>query len=121
MASGQKVTLNFAGDSLIDVTIDEGVLNALVENKAAIKADGGRVILTAKAADAVLSAQVNNSGIIQARTMAALTGGGSVPAQRARVRSSCSPRAERSMSPARSTPPRRRAAMAARSKPAGTK
>ena len=76
MASGQKVTLNFAGNSLIDVTIDDGVLNALVENKAAIKADGGRVILTAKAADAVLSAQVNNSGIIQARTMAALTGGG---------------------------------------------
>ena len=76
MASGQKLTLNFAGNSLIDVTIDEGVLNALVENKAAIKADGGRVILTAKAADAVLSAQVNNSGIIQARTMAALTGGG---------------------------------------------
>ncbi len=75
MASGQKVTLNFAGDSLIDVTIDEGVLNALVENKAAIKADGGRVILTARAADAVLSAQVNNSGIIQARTMATLTGG----------------------------------------------
>ncbi len=76
MASGQKTTLNFAGDSLIDVTIDEGVLNALVENKAAIKADGGRVILTARAADAVLSAQVNNSGVIQARTMAALTGGG---------------------------------------------
>ncbi len=75
MASGQKMTLNFAGDSLIDVTIDAGVLNALVENKAAIKADGGRVILTARAADAVLSAQVNNSGIIQARTMAALTGG----------------------------------------------
>jgi filamentous hemagglutinin family protein len=76
MASGLKTTLNFAGDSLIDVTIDEGVLNALVENKAAIKADGGRVILTARAADAVLSAQVNNSGVIQARTMAALTGGG---------------------------------------------
>ena len=52
------------------------MLNALVESKAAIKADGGRVILIAKAADAVLSAQVNNSEIIQARTMAELTGGG---------------------------------------------
>jgi len=82
MASGQKLTLNFAGDSLIDVTIDAGVLNALVENKAAIKADGGRVILTARAADAVLSAQVNNSGIIQARTMAALTGGAGAGAAR---------------------------------------
>ncbi len=75
MASGSKISLNFSGDSLIDVTIDEGVLNALVENKGAIKADGGRVILTAKAADAVLSAQVNNSGVIQARTMSALLGG----------------------------------------------
>ncbi len=75
MASGNKITLNFAGDLLIDVTIDEGTLNALVENKGAIKADGGRVILTAKAADAVLSAQVSNTGVIQARTMAALKGG----------------------------------------------
>ncbi len=76
MASGDKITLNFDGNSLVDVTIDEGTLNALVENRNAIKADGGRVILTARAADAVLSAQVNNTGVIQARTMAALTGGG---------------------------------------------
>ncbi|WP_198017216.1 filamentous hemagglutinin N-terminal domain-containing protein [Methylocapsa acidiphila] len=75
MASGNKIALNFNGDSLVDVTIDEGTLNALVENKGAIKADGGRVVLTAKAADAVLSAQVNNSGVIQAQTMAALKGG----------------------------------------------
>jgi filamentous hemagglutinin family protein len=75
MASGNKITLNFGGNSLVDVTIDEGTLNALVENKRAIRADGGQVIMTAKAADAVLSAQVNNSGVIQARTMAALTGG----------------------------------------------
>ena len=51
MASGEKITLNFEGDSLIDVTIDKGTLDALVENKKAIRADGGRVILTAKAAD----------------------------------------------------------------------
>jgi filamentous hemagglutinin family protein len=75
MASGSQITLNFGGDSLLDVTIDQGTLNALVENKRAIIANGGQVIMTAKAADAVLSAQVNNSGIIQARTMAALTGG----------------------------------------------
>jgi filamentous hemagglutinin family protein len=75
MAAGNQITLNFGGDSLLDVTIDQGTLNALVENKRAIIANGGQVIMTAKAADAVLSAQVNNSGIIQARTMAALTGG----------------------------------------------
>jgi filamentous hemagglutinin family protein len=75
LASGSQITLNFGGNSLVDVTIDKGVLNALVSNKRAIIANGGQVIMTAKAADEVLSAQVNNSGIIQARTMAALTGG----------------------------------------------
>lgn len=75
MAAGSQITLNFGGNSLLDVTIDRGTLNALVENKRAIIANGGRVIMTAKAADGVLSAQVNNSGIVQARTMAALTGG----------------------------------------------
>lgn len=77
MAAGDKLTLNFEGNSLFDVTIDKGTLNALVENKRAIRADGGQVIMTAKAADQVLSAQVNNSGIIQARSVAALRGGGS--------------------------------------------
>ncbi|BGE88059.1 MULTISPECIES: beta strand repeat-containing protein [Methylosinus] len=75
LASGDKITLNFGGDSLLDVTIDKGTYDALVENKGLIKADGGRVVMAAKAADAVLSAQVNNSGIIQARTLADLTGG----------------------------------------------
>lgn len=75
MASGEKIALNFGGDSLIDVTIDKGTLNALVQNKRAIIANGGQVFMTAKAADQVLSAQVNNSGVIQARTMAALKGG----------------------------------------------
>lgn len=75
LASGENVTLNFGGNSLVDVTVNKGTLNALVENKGAIKADGGRVVLTARAADALLSAQVNNTGVIQARTMADLMGG----------------------------------------------
>ncbi|WP_400766529.1 beta strand repeat-containing protein [Methylosinus sporium] len=77
LASGDAITLNFSGDSLLDVTIDKGTYDALVENKGLIQADGGNVMLTAKAADAVLSAQVNNSGVIQARTLADLTGGSS--------------------------------------------
>ena len=45
-----------------------------MENGRAIYADGGTVILTAKAADDLLSAQVNNSGLIQARTVDDLKG-----------------------------------------------
>ncbi len=74
LASGDQITLNFNGNSLVNVTIDQGTLNALVENKQAIYADGGTVILTAKAADDLLTAQVNNSGIIQARTIDDLKG-----------------------------------------------
>ncbi|ARN79843.1 filamentous hemagglutinin N-terminal domain-containing protein [Methylocystis bryophila] len=74
MASGEQVTLNIGGNALVEVTTDKGTLNALVENKGAIIADGGKVVLTARAADALLSAQVNNSGVIQARTMAGLMG-----------------------------------------------
>jgi filamentous hemagglutinin family protein len=69
-----KVTLNFNGNSLASVTLDEGALNALVENKRAIYADGGTVILSAKAADELFSAQVNNTGVIQARTIDDLKG-----------------------------------------------
>jgi filamentous hemagglutinin family protein len=75
MNGATKATLNFNGDSLVSVSLDEGALNALVENKKAIYADGGKVILTAKAADEVLGAQVNTDGIVQARTLADLTGG----------------------------------------------
>ncbi|MFT4079107.1 beta strand repeat-containing protein [Rhodomicrobium sp.] len=77
LASGDKITLNFEGDALADITIDKGTLEALVANKQAIRADGGRVILSAKAADSLVAAQVNNTGIIQARTLADLTGGSS--------------------------------------------
>ena len=71
----QKVTLNFNGDSLVNVSLDEGSLNALVETKNAIIADGGKVILTAKAANDLVGSQVNVSGIVQAQTLADLTGG----------------------------------------------
>ncbi|WP_170959072.1 filamentous hemagglutinin N-terminal domain-containing protein [Magnetospirillum sp. 15-1] len=74
LGGGSKVTLNFNGDSLVSVSVDEGTLNALVENRQAIYADGGTVILTAKAADELLAAQVNNDGLIQARTIDDLKG-----------------------------------------------
>ena len=74
LGSGEKISLNFNGDSLVSVSIDEGALNALVENKGAIYADGGKVILTAKAADELLGSQVNNTGIVRARTVDDLKG-----------------------------------------------
>ncbi|MGL4408234.1 MAG: filamentous hemagglutinin N-terminal domain-containing protein, partial [Zoogloea sp.] len=69
LAAGKQVSLDFAGDKLISVQVDQGTLNALAENKQLIQADGGTVILSAKTADALVSAVVNNTGIIQAQTV----------------------------------------------------
>ena len=74
LAAGNKITLNFNGDALLSVTLEEGTLHALVENQQAIYADGGTVLLTAQAADDLLGAQVNNSGLVQARTVDDLKG-----------------------------------------------
>ena len=70
MAAGEKIQLDFAGDGLINLTIEQGKLNALVENHGAIQADGGSIYLTTHAADQVLDSVVNNSGQIRAQTVA---------------------------------------------------
>jgi filamentous hemagglutinin family protein len=69
LAAGDKISLDFAGDKLLNVEVDKGALQALAENKQLIQADGGIVLMTAKAADALLSTAVNNEGVIEARTV----------------------------------------------------
>ncbi|MCX4160047.1 MULTISPECIES: MBG domain-containing protein [Paraburkholderia] len=69
LGAGQGITLNFAGDRLLNLQIDQGVAGALAQNGQLIQADGGSVWLTAKATDALLDTVVNNQGIIEARTL----------------------------------------------------
>ncbi|MBI4986845.1 MAG: filamentous hemagglutinin N-terminal domain-containing protein, partial [Rhodocyclales bacterium] len=69
LVAGDAVTLSFAGNRLIGFTIDQGTLAAYVQNGNAIIADDGLILLSAQAADALSSAQVNNSGILQAATV----------------------------------------------------
>ncbi|MDB5967390.1 MAG: filamentous hemagglutinin N-terminal protein [Polaromonas sp.] len=69
LAAGNKVTLNLDNGSLLGYSIDQGAINALAENKQLIQADGGQVILSAKAMNSLTTATVNNTGIIEARTI----------------------------------------------------
>ena len=55
-----------SGNKLIGLSVDQGALNALADNKGLIRADGGQVILTAKAADQLIKSVVNNDGIVEA-------------------------------------------------------
>ncbi|MCZ8257939.1 MAG: filamentous hemagglutinin N-terminal domain-containing protein, partial [Polaromonas sp.] len=70
LAAGNKVTLNLDNGSLLGYSIDQGAINALAENKQLIKADGGQVLLGAKALDSLTTATVNNTGVIEAKTIA---------------------------------------------------
>jgi len=70
LAAGQAMTLDFAGDGLLSVKVDEATADALAENRELIRANGGQVLLTAHASDALLKTVVNNSGVIEAQTLA---------------------------------------------------
>src|SRR5690606_17107867 len=56
-------------NGLLNLRVDKGMVDALVENHQLIKADGGQVLLTAHAGDALLKTVVNNTGVIEARTV----------------------------------------------------
>ncbi len=69
LAGGQAITLDVAGDGLLNIQIDQGAVNALVSNGGLIQADGGHVLMTAQAAGQLLKTVVNNTGVIQAQSL----------------------------------------------------
>ncbi|WP_096669592.1 two-partner secretion domain-containing protein [Polaromonas sp. AET17H-212] len=74
LAAGNAVTMDVAGDGLLNISVAQGAVNALVENGGLIRADGGRVLLTAQAAGDLLQTAVNNTGVIQAQTIGSRNG-----------------------------------------------
>ncbi|MBU3595144.1 autotransporter-associated beta strand repeat-containing protein, partial [Polynucleobacter sp. 86C-FISCH] len=67
LAAGESITLNFGPSSKLEsLTVTGGQLDALVENRHAIKAPNGLVILSARAMNQ-LAASVINSGTIEAK------------------------------------------------------
>ena len=71
MASGDDVTLTFANNGLINLVINkQTAADALgIDNSGTITADGGQVIISAQTAGDLLKTVINNSGVIQARTI----------------------------------------------------
>ncbi|MBH2072518.1 MAG: hypothetical protein I8H90_26770, partial [Burkholderiales bacterium] len=69
LAAGRAITLDVAGDGLLNVAVNAGAVGALVNNGGMIRADGGSVVLTAQAAGDLLKTVVNNTGVIEAQTI----------------------------------------------------
>ncbi|QOZ82104.1 filamentous hemagglutinin N-terminal domain-containing protein [Chromobacterium sp. Rain0013] len=69
LAGGKAFTLNFDGSGLVNLQVDEAAINAEVRNGNLLRADGGEVLMTARASNTLLSNVVNNTGVIEARTL----------------------------------------------------
>ncbi|MBM3252770.1 MAG: filamentous hemagglutinin N-terminal domain-containing protein, partial [Candidatus Omnitrophica bacterium] len=80
LASGEKMTLALDDLNDISVVIDEPVKEAIfgpdgkqmdsaIKNTGTISANGGKVLLTAKVLNNVFNYAINNSGIIEARSL----------------------------------------------------
>ncbi len=80
LGSGNKFTVDFNGDQLINFSVDEastqpGVdstgaqLENGINNTGALLADGGKILVSAKTAEGVLDNVINMSGVAQAETI----------------------------------------------------
>jgi filamentous hemagglutinin family protein len=69
LGAGSSVTLTFSASSLVRMQVNQSVLNSLAQNGGLIRADGGLVVMSAGAKDALLASVVNNTGVIEARTV----------------------------------------------------
>ncbi|PJD00060.1 hypothetical protein GQ37_000005, partial [Janthinobacterium sp. BJB1] len=68
LGAGSEVLVDFGGP--VKLQVQKGAVDALVENGGAIRADGGKVLMTAKSAGELTGSVINNTGIVQARTLA---------------------------------------------------
>ncbi|MFB4391379.1 MULTISPECIES: beta strand repeat-containing protein [unclassified Pseudomonas] len=69
LGGGEAITLDYHGDGLINLQVDQAAIGASVANQGLIRADGGAVLMSARANDAMLGSVVNNEGVIEARSL----------------------------------------------------
>ncbi len=74
LVGANEAIINLNGNSLVDLKVTKAVLDALVENKGAIYANGGEIYLTTNAVNKLLKGVVNNEGVIEANSLDDLSG-----------------------------------------------
>lgn len=69
LGAGNRVALDFAGDRLVSFAVEENTVLSEAANGGLIRADGGQVLLSAGARNSLVASVVNNTGVIEARTL----------------------------------------------------
>lgn len=68
LGAGSKVTLDMGGP--VKLQVENDTLETLISNGGVIRAAGGHVLLTSQAARTLASSVINNTGLIEAQTLA---------------------------------------------------
>ncbi|MDD3466396.1 MAG: SBBP repeat-containing protein [Campylobacterales bacterium] len=69
MGAGDSVTLNISGDKLIGISVEGAAMDTLISNKQLVEAEGGLILMSSKAANALYSSTINNTGVISANSI----------------------------------------------------
>lgn len=69
LAAGDRIALDSGADGRLKLSVDPASVDALVENRHLIRAEGGQVILSARAASKLSGAVIQNGGVIEANSL----------------------------------------------------
>ncbi|MBK7053241.1 MAG: filamentous hemagglutinin N-terminal domain-containing protein [Rhodoferax sp.] len=69
LASGNELRVDFTGDRLIEIKVDQSAVNGLIENKNLVETEGGWVLMSAGAASSLGAGGINNTGIVRASSL----------------------------------------------------
>ena len=74
LASGEAAVLSFTGTSLVGVQVRPATIASLIEAGGIIRADGGKVLVSAAAANQILGGAINADGVIEANSLSNVGG-----------------------------------------------
>ena len=74
LGAGQSMTIDYENDGKINFAVNKSVANAKALNSGSIQANGGYVIMTARDASETLNTVVNNTGVIEAKSLKNVNG-----------------------------------------------
>ncbi|MGC8500346.1 MAG: filamentous hemagglutinin N-terminal domain-containing protein, partial [Leptospirillia bacterium] len=68
--AGNRIDLDFNGGSLVSLAVTQNTLDSIAANGGLVSAEGGKILLSAGAQDSIVKSVVNNTGVLEAQTVA---------------------------------------------------
>ncbi|MDA8112829.1 MAG: filamentous hemagglutinin N-terminal domain-containing protein, partial [Nitrospiraceae bacterium] len=72
--AGNRIDLDFNGGSLVSLAVNQNTLDSITANGGLVRAEGGKILLSAGAQDSIVRSVVNNTGVLEAQTVAQKNG-----------------------------------------------